>query len=113
MRIRPVLGAAMLCTVLTAVGCAGEPPEPAMDFSVEQEGKGITIRVTTENFQVPQDGHIHIWIDDGPETMAFQNTYTIPELPPGVHRVTVDLSDIRHNNLGLKQSKEVEVRAVP
>lgn len=113
MRIHPLLAGGILSAALLLGGCGAERPQPSMDFTVVQTGKGITIQVFTTNFQVPQDGHIHIWINDGPETMAFQNTYTIPELPPGVHRVTVDLSDLKHNNLGLKQSKEVEVRAEP
>jgi len=108
-----LLAGGTLCAALLLGGCGDERPEPTMDFQVEQSGRGITIEVFTTNFQVPQDGHIHIWIDDGPETMAFQNTYTIPELSPGVHRVTVDLSDIRHNNLGLRKTKEVEVRVEP
>ncbi|HEY8347092.1 MAG TPA: hypothetical protein VIL07_07430, partial [Symbiobacteriaceae bacterium] len=110
LRRRGVLGA-VLCVALLIGACGKSRPEPTMDFTVEQTGEGITIRVETTNFSVPEDGHIHIWIDDGPETMAFQYTYTVPKLPPGVHRVTVDLSDHRHVNLGLKKTKEIEVRA--
>lgn len=107
-----MLGAVLWVALLTGA-CIASEPDPTMDFTVEQTGEGITIRVETTNFSVPEDGHIHIWIDDGPETMAFQYTYTIPKLEPGVHKVTVDLSDTRHVNLGLKKTKEVEVRAEP
>lgn len=100
----------LLLTALMVAGCGREKPRPTMDFTLEQTGEGLTIRVQTTNFKVPQDGHVHIWIDDGPETMAFQDTYTIPKLAPGLHRVTVDISDTRHINLGLKKTKEVEVR---
>jgi hypothetical protein len=77
---------------------------------MEQNGESLVVRAQTTGFQIGKDGHLHLHLDDGPETMAFQPVYTFPKVAPGKHKVTVGLSDMNHTNLGINQSQEVEMK---
>jgi len=105
----------LLLTVLLAVallvaGCRSTKPKPTMDFSLEQQGESLVVRVKVAGMQIPTDGHVHIRVDDGPEAMAYTSTYTIPKITKGKHRVSVELSDMQHEYLGVKQEKEIEIK---
>src|SRR4051794_14886185 len=104
--LRSVL-AMVLLAALVLTGCgSGTKTRPTVDFSLEQSGESLIIRVETTNFKVPTDGHAHIRLDNGSEAMAYGQTYTIPKVEKGKHTVSVQLSDVSHNYLGVKQVKE-------
>jgi hypothetical protein len=105
-----VLLALALAATLLVAGCGQSKPQPAVDFTTEQNGEALLVRAQTTGFNVPKDGHLHIQLDDGPVTMAYQTTYTFPKVAPGKHKVTVGLSDLQHNALGIAQSKDVEIK---
>lgn len=49
---------------------------------------------------VPRVGHLHVIVDDGPFWWADasdSNTVDVANLPPGPHRVTIQLVDPNHN----------------
>jgi hypothetical protein len=102
--------ALILGLLLIALAGCGSKPKPEMEVSVRQNGESLVVQVKTKNFRVPADGHVHIRLDDGPEIMAWSETYTIPKVSPGQHVVHVELSDLEHRNLGVKQSIPVEVK---
>jgi nitrous oxide reductase accessory protein NosL len=102
---------ALLLAVGILAGCGGgQKVKPALDFTLEQTGEGVVVHMQATNFQVGKDGHFHLYLDDGPQTMAYSNTYTFPKLSPGKHKVTVGLSDLKHLDMGVTQSKEIEVK---
>lgn len=109
------VGAGLLAVVLLLVlvvlgGCRAERSKPEFDFTVEPKGEGLAVVVETGSFRVPQDGHVHIKLDDGPETMIFSKTYTIPKVAPGKHTVSIELSDPQHNYFGVRKTKEIEIK---
>ena len=96
--------------LLLLTGCRAERPSPEFDFSLAQSGEALIVTVQTGNFKVPDDGHVHIRIDDGPETMIYKTIYTVPKVAPGRHKVTVELSDPQHNYFGVRKEKEIEIK---
>lgn len=104
---------ALVLLTLALVGltaCSRQRPAPQMDFTLEQQGESLVVRVQVQNFRVPADGHVHVRLDDGPEAMVYQTTYTFPKVAPGTHTISVQLSDMQHNYLGSPQSKEITVK---
>ena len=104
----------LLTLVLVATvlgGCrAGGRPKPALDFTLEQQGESLVVQVSIEGLKVPEQGHVHLFLDDGPETMAYSTTYQFPKVAPGLHKVRVELSDLAHRNLGVSLTKEIEMK---
>ncbi|MDF2629422.1 MAG: hypothetical protein K0R39_3253 [Symbiobacteriaceae bacterium] len=103
-----VLAAILLLVALT--GCRAERPAPEFDFTLEQSGDALVVNVQTGTFKVPENGHVHIRIDDGPEAMLYKTTYTVPKMDPGRHKVVVELSDPQHNYFGVRKEKEIEIK---
>ena len=91
-------------------GCKADRPAPTVDFTAEQQGQSLVITVESTNFRIPGDGHWHIRLNDGPETMAYSKVYTIPNMTPGTYQIYVELSDLKHNDLGISKSKEIVVK---
>lgn len=108
MHVRRALLVLVVVAGLVFSGCGR--PKPEMEFTVQQVGKGLEIRVEMTGFAVPRDGHVHIRIDDGPEVMVYTPVYTIPEIAPGIYKVSVDLSDKQHRDLAVGKSKTVEIK---
>lgn len=108
-KLLAVFLAASLALLLLA-GCRAERPAPAFDFTLEQSGEALVVKVETGTFKVPEDGHVHIRLDDGPETMIYKTTYTVPKVAAGRHKVTVELSDPQHNYFGVRKEKEIEIK---
>ncbi|MFZ5828294.1 MAG: hypothetical protein ACOY94_28645 [Bacillota bacterium] len=100
---------ALLLLTLALTGCGGRP-EPTLEVSAEQRGSGLVILMKTTNFRLGQDGHAHVRLNGGPEAMIYSNTYTIPKLDPGVYTIEVELSNVKHENLGIKQTIQHEVK---
>lgn len=107
------VGAGLLAVLLVALvlsGCRAQRTVPAFDFTLEQKGESLVVRVETGTFKIGKDGHIHIRMDDGPEAMAYGATYTIPKVQPGKHTITLGLSDPQHNPIGENKTKEIEIK---
>lgn len=100
----------IVAALLLLAGCRAQRPQPEFDFTVEQKGEGLTVRVETGAFEVPKDGHVHVRLDDGPEAMIYGKSYTIPKVAPGKHKVIVQLSDPQHNYFGVSKEKEIEIK---
>lgn len=101
---------AVAVTAMLVAGCGQSKPKATVDFTAEQNGEALVVQAQTIGFNVPKDGHLHIQLDDGPVTMAYQLTYTFPKVAPGKHKVTLGLSDLAHNDLGITQTKEVDMK---
>lgn len=108
-RLVGLILAASLAVLLLA-GCRAERPAPEFDFSLAQSGESLIVTVQTGSFKVPENGHVHVRLDDGPETMIYKTTYTVPKVAPGRHKVTVELSDPQHNYFGVRKEKEIEIK---
>lgn len=94
-----------------AAGCGRpERPKPTLDFTLEQQGESLVVQVSVKGLAVPEQGHVHLFLDDGPETMAYSTTYQFPKVAPGLRKVRVELSDLQHRNLGVSVTKEIEVK---
>jgi len=105
--------AVMLVAVMALLLLAGyraERPGRGFGFAPAQSGGARVRTVQTGSFKVPDNGHVHIRIDDGPETMIYKTTYTVPKVAPGRHKVTVELSDPQHNYFGVRKEKEIEIK---
>lgn len=106
--------AVMLLLLLAAVsllaGCGANTPEPQLNVTLEQVGQDLLIKMDTGAFKIPEHGHLHVRLDDGPEAMPYSNTYKIAGVTPGKHAVAVELSDVGHKPLGVKVIKEIEIR---
>ncbi|MFZ5816566.1 MAG: hypothetical protein ACOY93_14910 [Bacillota bacterium] len=98
----------LLLLALTA-GCGGRPA-PTLQVSAEQRGEDLVIHLRTANFSLGRDGHAHIRLNGGPEAMIYGPAYTVPDLAPGLYIIEVELSNQRHENLGIKQTIQYEVK---
>jgi len=107
--VRRALVGTLLFAILLLAGC-GAKPAPTLSVTAEQKGEGMVIHIATTNFQVGPDGHVHVRLNGGDEAMIYANTYTIPKLEPGRYTVDVELSNAKHENLGVKQSLQVEIK---
>lgn len=106
--VRQILVLALLLLTLGATGC-GRRPDPTLEVSAEQRGSGLVIQMKTTNFRLGKDGHAHVRLNGGPEAMIYANTYTIPEIEPGIYTIEVELANVKHENLGIKQTIQYEV----
>lgn len=97
------------------VAIPNEPPPRLVVDPVLAEGLPlgvVWIQYRTENLRIapvfgtaalqvsPRVGHLHIRVDDNPWLWADasdSNTVDIAGLPPGPHRVTIELVDANHN----------------
>lgn len=105
-----VLLGVLLAGALLLGGCKAERPAPTVDFTAEQQGQSLVITVQTTNFRIPGDGHWHVRLNDGPEAMAYSKVYTIPNVAPGTYKVYVELSDLKHQDLGVSATREIVVK---
>lgn len=102
--------AALLAAVLLA-GCGSkETAAPKLSVQASQEGTSLVVRVSTENWQPGKDGHVHIYLNDGPEAMIYGYTYTVPDIEPGQYKIHVELANTRHENIGVSETIYFEVK---
>lgn len=103
---------AVLAVALMVSGCAKKPRDVSFDFALEQTDKGIKITAQVTGLRIPQEGHIHVQLDDGPVAMPYESVYTIPATAysAGKHKVTVQLTDVSHNPIGESKTKEIEIK---
>lgn len=104
-RLSPFLA---LLMALAMVGCGA--PKPSLQVTVEQSGQDLVVQVITTGFIVGKDGHIHLRLDDGPEAMPSKPTYTLRNVSPGQHRISLELSDPSHRPIGVSETVTVDMR---
>jgi len=108
------LGVTALSALLAAAllaGCGGkETAAPTLSVQASQEGSSLVVRVSTENWQPGRDGHVHIYLNDGPEAMIYGYTYTVPDIEPGEYKIHVALADNRHEHIGVSETICFEVK---
>lgn len=79
-------------------GCSKQPP--TMQLSTEINGRDVLLRIDLQHFNLPKDGHVHLYLDDIPDPVMIQRTtYTFHNLRPGPHLIRVQLTDPNHNPL--------------
>lgn len=109
MRVRRRIAAALLA-VLVLAGCGGKKSEPTLEVEARQEGRNLVVQVSTQGYVIGQDGHVHVYLNDGPEAMIYGHTYTVEDIEPGNYKIRVELANIRHENIGVSQIVEIEVK---
>jgi hypothetical protein len=111
-RLGGALLVAMLAVALLVGGCARKQRTVSFDFTLEQTAQGLKVAAQVTGLKIPQEGHMHVRLDDGPEAMPYEATYTIPKaaVSPGKHKVTVQITDVQHNPLGSPLTKEIDVQ---
>jgi hypothetical protein len=106
-----VLPAAALAAALALTGCGGkQSAQPELSVSASQEDGALVVRVSTENWQPGKDGHIHIYLNDGPEAMIYGYTYRVPDIEPGRYKIHVELANQRHEPIGVSETIYFEVQ---
>lgn len=104
------LMAALLLAVLVLAGCGGKRSEPTLDVVARQDGQNLVVQVSTQGYVIGKDGHVHIYLNDGPEAMIFGDTYTVENIEPGKYKIRVELANIRHENIGIGKTVEFEIK---
>lgn len=107
--IRRTTGLVLLLLLVILVGC-GQKAAPTLQVSAEQRGNSLVIHLATTNFVIGKDGHGHVRLNGGPEAMIYSRTYTIPEIEPGTYTIDVELQNLEHESLGIKQTIQYEVK---
>lgn len=106
-----VLPVAALAAALALTGCGGkQSAQPELSVSASQEDGALVVRVSTENWQPGKDGHIHIYLNDGPEAMIYGYTYRVPDIEPGRYKIHVELANQRHEPIGVSETIYFEVQ---
>jgi predicted extracellular nuclease len=84
------------------------PEDGAVYFVAEGHEAAVGVTITTTNFDIPIDGHWHLWlnsVDQGP-VMGYTTTL---QLSGGVHTITVQLRLPDHTPLDILDSVTIEV----
>jgi len=100
----------LLIVGVAVLGCSASKAEPTLSVTLEQSGSDLIIRMETTNFVLGTTGHAHVRLDGGPEAMPNTKTYIVPNVIPGRHWVSVELSDPVHKPLGIKQTVEIDTK---
>ena len=107
--MKALLAAAMAASLALA-GCGGkQTAEPKLTVTTTQEDGTLVVHVKTENWQVGKDGHVHIYLNDGPEAMIYGYTYRVPDIEPGEYKIHVELANPRHEHIGVSETIYFEV----
>lgn len=61
---------------------------PTVDLRVDLEGASIVSQTTTDI--APDEGHLHVLLDDNLISMTEGLEQSIPDVEPGLHRLTVE-----------------------
>jgi hypothetical protein len=67
---------------------------PAVELRIRLEGARIVPLTTTD--LAPDEGHLHVTIDDELVSMTEGLRQTIPDVEPGTHRITVEFVAADH-----------------
>jgi len=102
---------ALVLAALALAGCGGQRSEaPKLSVTASQEDGALVVHVKTENWQVGKDGHVHIYLNDGPEAMIYGYTYRVPDIEPGEYKIHVELANRRHEHIGVSETIYFEVK---
>ena len=104
-----------------AVTAPGQASQPTLKMSVDVQGTTVTVHFKTENFKlspehysqshVPGEGHIHLFVDGAPTRISVkEDTYTLSELKPGVHKLEASLHTNNHQPYNAKDSIDFTVK---
>lgn len=94
----PVLAAAAIVVAAGTVAGCGNAETAARPWTatVRVDGRRAVITVAVPGWHVGADYHPHFSLSDGPEVMAYTETYTFSNLKPGSHTVRVIIADSQH-----------------
>ncbi|BAD41016.1 hypothetical protein [Symbiobacterium thermophilum] len=105
------LPAAALAAAVALAGCGGkQSAEPKLAVTASQEDGALVVRISTENWQPGKDGHVHIYLNDGPEAMIYGYTYRVPGIEPGRYKIHVELANPRHEHIGVSETIYFDVQ---
>jgi type 1 fimbria pilin len=120
-----IIALAVMLTTACSSKKAAAPAEtdgkkPSLDFTVEVSGHTATINIKTTDIvispqhygkeRVPGEGHMHVFLDDGPKQGVTDDKYVLPDLAVGSHTVKVSLHNNDHSPYNVSLSKEFEVK---
>ena len=105
-----------------ATGRGDEAAEPRLSLSIEEPTEGSRVRLpftleyrASVPLGAPETGkhHVHIWYDGNENEYEVVNgaTFTISDLAPGRHTVTVSLRNADHSAAGAEDEVTVAVTA--
>ncbi|WP_274364579.1 hypothetical protein [Paenibacillus thermotolerans] len=119
--------ALLACVTLTACGSAAssgassEPKEeykPTLDVALEIDGNDVTVTIITDlsisaehygHAREAGEGHIHMYLDDGPKEGVKQEKTVIKDLDPGKHKLRVSLHNNDHTPYDVSLTKQFEI----
>ena len=104
-----------------AVTATSQDSQPTLKMSVDVQGNKATVHFKTERFKfapehysqanVPGEGHIHLFVDGAPTRISVkEDTYTLTDLAPGVHKLEASLHTNNHQPYNVKDSIEFTVK---
>jgi hypothetical protein len=117
-----------ICFLLTACGSAktantgsaqAHEHKPVMDVAWELSGTQLTVKVTTdlhispEHYGLerqPNEGHIHMYLDNGEKIGVKQETQVFKNLAPGPHNLKVSLHNNDHTPYDVTKTFDFEVK---
>lgn len=120
--------ALLTCFLLTACGGAantGSSPEPeekfkpTLDVQLEVSGNQVTVKIDTDlrisaehygHARKIGEGHIHMYLDDGPKEGVKQEETVIKDLAPGKHKLRVSLHNNDHTPYDVSKTLEFEIK---
>ncbi|MEW8977909.1 MAG: hypothetical protein AB2385_05840 [Symbiobacterium sp.] len=103
--------AALALAAALLTGCGGRDSEgPTLAVTAAQEGRDLVVYVKTENWEAGRDGHVHIYLNDGPEAMIYGYKYTVPNIEPGEYKIHVELANTRHEHIGVSETIYFEIK---
>ena len=101
----------------------GEPaaiPTPTLEVTAEMQGRDLILQLKTEHFRFSRakmgqdnvygEGHAHLYVDGRKVAKIFGHRYVLPDLPPGTHRIKVELAHHDHTPYGVAQTLDVTVK---
>lgn len=104
-----------------AVAATSQDSQPTLKMSVDVQGNKATVHFKTEHFKfapehysqanVPGEGHVHLFVDGAPTRISVkEDTYTLTDLAPGVHKLEASLHTNNHQPYNVKDSIEFTVK---
>jgi hypothetical protein len=103
------------------VTATSQDSQPTLKMSVDVQGTKAIVHFKTEHFKlspehysqanVPGEGHIHLFVDGAPTRIAVkEDTYTLTDLAPGVHKLEASLHTNMHQPYNVKDSTDFTVK---
>lgn len=101
-------------------GAAWAAPTPELDVIYHVRGGKLFLEFHVNHFLIKKaergkgkvygEGHIHLYLDGKKVAAIDKPVYLLPHLPPGKHRVKVELAHHDHSTYGIFRTFSIEVK---